>query len=82
MTGIYNRDLHLTGQQFIPVTLQGPRADASLGHSFCLCPDKVSGTVIHPFIHPSICSFIHSFSLPLLHPPPYSTLSLLFLIVF
>lgn len=53
MTGIYNRDLHITGQQSIPVTLQGPRADASLRLSFHLCPDRVCGTLSfsHSFIH-------------------------------
>ena len=55
MTGIYNHDLHITGQQSISVTLQGPRADASLRHSFRLCPDRVCGTL--SFSH----SFIHSF---------------------
>jgi hypothetical protein len=61
MTGIYNHDLHITGQQSIPVTLQGPRADASLRHSFRLCPDRVCGTLSfsHSFIH----SFIHFLSL-------------------
>lgn len=64
MTGIYSHDL--TGHQSIPVTLQGPRADASLRHSFRLCPDRVCGTL----------SFIDSFS-HVLSLFPFSVLTLL-----
>lgn len=64
MTGIYSHDL--TGRQSIPVTLQGPGADASRRHSFRLCPDRVCGTLsfIDSFTHflSFTLSFIDSFT--------------------